>query len=161
MECSGRRYRHSAALQSHTDFSRKSTTTRFYSADNTSTSTTNARSQTYTVSASRKESKQIVQSIRSSEQPNQQNVCFLCPLQLQISLQLYNQLSKIRYQIKAWPFKLCKPNLTKVTQWFQMKRVTSMTESRHQYSSLTQCKDYQKQQKIRSNTVHTKAIKII
>ena len=62
---------------------------------------TDTHSETYAVRAGRKESKQTVQSIRSSKQPNQQNLCFLGSLQLQISLQLHNQLSQIKYQIKA------------------------------------------------------------
>ena len=74
----------------------------FYFADQTSTNTTDTRSQTYTVSAGRRESKQTVQSIRSSKQPNQQNLCFLGSLQLQISLWLHNKLSQIRYQMKAY-----------------------------------------------------------
>ena len=51
--------------------------TRFYFVDHTSTRTTDTRSQAYIVSAGRKENKQTVQSIRSSKQPNQQNLCFL------------------------------------------------------------------------------------
>ena len=43
----------------------------------------------------------MVESICFSKQPTQQNLCVLSPLQLQISLQLHNQLSQIRYQIKA------------------------------------------------------------
>ena len=39
--------------------------------------------------------------IRFSKQPSQQNLCFVDPLQLQISLELHNQLNQIRYQIKA------------------------------------------------------------
>ena len=58
-------------------------------------------SQTYTVSAGRKESKQKVQSNRSSKQPNHPNLCFLGLLQLQVSLRLHNQLSQIKYQTKA------------------------------------------------------------
>ena len=52
-----------------------------------STNTTDIHSQTYTVSTIRKESKHTVQSSISSKQPNQQNLCFLGPLQLQISPQ--------------------------------------------------------------------------
>ena len=48
----------------------------------TSTNPTDTHSQTYTVRAGRKESKQTVQLNRSSEQPNQQFVCFLGLLQL-------------------------------------------------------------------------------
>ena len=44
----------------------------FYFADLTSTNTPDTRSQTYIVSAGRRGSKQTVQSIRSSKQPNQQ-----------------------------------------------------------------------------------------
>ena len=43
---------------------------------------TDTHSQTYTVSAGRKESKHTVQSNRSSEQTDTQNLCFLGPLQL-------------------------------------------------------------------------------
>ena len=53
------------------------------------------------VSAGCKESKQTEQLNCSSKQPNQQNLCFLGLLQLQISLQLHNQLSQTRHQIKA------------------------------------------------------------
>ena len=73
----------------------------FYSADQTCMNTMDTCSQTYIESMGRKESKQMVQSIRSSKQRNQQNLCFLSPLQLQISLLLHNQLSQIRHQIKA------------------------------------------------------------
>ena len=73
----------------------------FIFAEPASTKKTDTYSQTYTVSAGRKESMQTVQSIGSSKQPNEQNLCFLGPLQLQISLQLHNHLSQIKYKIKA------------------------------------------------------------
>ena len=90
------------ALRQTRDHSRQHTAaTRFYFWRPTSIKTTDKHSQTYTVSAGRKESKQTVQSVRSFKQPNQQNLCFVDPLQLQISLELHNQLNQIRYQIKA------------------------------------------------------------
>ena len=72
----------------------------FIFADQTNMKTTDTHSQTYTVNAGHKESKQTVQSICSSKQPNQQNL-FPWPSSTAGSLQLHNQLNQIKCQMKA------------------------------------------------------------
>ena len=98
--CDGRCCRHSAqrAIKLMRDHSRQHAATRFYLANKTSTPTMDTHSQTYTLNVGHKESKQMVQLIHFCKQLTQQILCFLGPLQLQISWQLYNQLNKLSNQ---------------------------------------------------------------
>ena len=126
MEWSGRCCRHSASHSVKWEATAGSVQQLkdFISQTRTSANRTNTRSQTYTVSADRKENKQTVQWSRSCKQPNQPNLCFLGPLQLQIPLQVHNQLSQIGYQIKASAVILWAmlTELTQAEQLFYIKK---------------------------------------